>query len=191
MEISNVPEVVSELIISIDGFARGLQSPAYYGFYGEEFGNWINSKNSRPHRNIIGRKTYEALNSLPVEAQGESHKKMISTPGWLYSRTLKSTNWNLEIINSDVSTHIREVKEDKGTEIRTLGSLSLVKQLLNSDLIDRLRLIICPLVLPKTGTEPLFSELPELQFELLDQKVLDGRIVILDYKPNGTPPYTR
>lgn len=186
-----MPEVVSELIISIDGYARGLQSPAYYGFYGEEFGNWIKAKNNKPHRIIIGRKTYEALNSLPVDAHDESYKKMMSTPGWLFTRTIKTTNWNLEIIQSDVCKHIEEVKQDNGTEIRTLGSLSLVKQLLKSGLVDTLRLIICPLVLPKTGTEPLFSDLPDLQFELLGQKNLDGRIVILDYRPDGPPPYTK
>lgn len=184
-------EVVSELIISIDGYARGLQSPAYYGFYGEEFGNWIKAKNNRPHRIIIGRKTYEALNKIPVEYQDGKHKKMITAPGWLYSRTIKKTDWSgLEIIQSDVCKHIQMVKNDNGPEIRTLGSLSLVRQLLRSDLVDRLRLIICPLVLPKTGTEPFFSELPELQFKLLEQKVLDNRIIVLDYKPAGTPPYT-
>ncbi len=186
-----MPKIVSELIISIDGYARGLQSPAYYGFYGEEFGNWIESKNSKPHRNIMGRKTYEALNSLPVEFQDDSYKKMISTPGWLYSRTLKTTNWNLEIIQTDVCKHIQSVKHENGTEIRTLGSLSLVQQLLKLGLVDILRLIICPLVLPKTGIEPLFSEIPELQFELLEHKVLDGRIIVLDYRPDGSPPYTR
>lgn len=187
-----MPEIVSELIISIDGYARGLQSPAYYGFYGEEFGNWLKAKNSKPHRIIIGRKTYELLNAIPIDHQNGEHKKMTTSPGWLYSRTLKKTDWSgLEIIASDVCEHIQEVKHNNGPEIRILGSLSLVKQLLISDLIDRLRLIICPLVLPKTGVEPFFTKLPELQFELLEQKVLDNRIIVLDYKPAGTPPYTR
>lgn len=185
-----MPEIISELIISIDGYARGLHSPAYYGFYGDEFGAWIASKNSYPHRIIIGRKTYEALNAIPAKNE-DTNNNMFSTPGWLYSRTLKTCSWpNLEIIPFDICKHIQDVKRDNGSEIRTLGSLSLVKQLLKNNLLDRLRLIICPLVLPKTGAEQLFSELPDIQFVLLDQKILDGRIVVLDYKPNGPPPYT-
>jgi hypothetical protein len=36
-----MPDLVSELIISLDGFARGQRSPAYYGYFGPDFADWI------------------------------------------------------------------------------------------------------------------------------------------------------
>jgi dihydrofolate reductase len=183
-------EVVSELIISVDGFARGTRSPAYYGFFGPEFGDWLKKNSAQPHQMIIGRRTYEALSTLPAEAHDEDWKKMVAVPGWVYSSTLKSVDWpRLEIVRSDVCDHVRQIKQRDGDEIRTLGSMSLIRQLLSARLVDRLRLIMCPLLLPETGTEPAFADLADVQFELLDHKVLYGRILILDYRPDGPPPY--
>ena len=188
---SNMPDVISELIISVDGFAKGAQSPGYYGFFGSEFGDWLAKNADQPHQTVIGRRTYELLNTIPTQARDEGTKRTVATPGWLYSRTLETAEWpNLKIIRSDVCEHIRELKQREGDEIRTLGSLSLVRQLLSAGLVDRLRLIMCPLVIPQTGLEPAFAGLPDLQFKLLACTVLDERIVILDYQPGGSPPYT-
>jgi hypothetical protein len=63
-----------------------------------------------------------------------------------------------------------------------------VRQLLGGGLVDRLRLITCPLVLPKTGIEPAFSGMPDTQFKLLDHRILDGRVAVMDYQPVGPAP---
>jgi len=185
-----MPDLVSELIISVDGFAKGTHSPGYYGFFGPEFRDWLAEKADQPHQMIIGRRTYELLDGLPVQARDDDWEKMAAAPGWLYSRTLETAQWpNLDVIRSDVREHVRDLKQREGDELRTVGSLSLIRQLLGAGLVDRLRLIVCPLVIPQTGLEPAFAGLPELQFNLLDVKVLGGRIVILDYQPDGLPPY--
>ena len=182
-------KIVSELILTMDGYAKGTQSPAYYGFYGPEFAAWLKTKNSQPYQLIIGRKTYELFSGMLKNSQDESYKKMVEIKGWIYSKTLEKVNWpNLELIQSDVCEHVRNLKETTTDEIRTIGSLSLVRQLLNAGLVDILRLIICPLVLQKTGIEPLFTDLSDMQFELLNHKILDRHIVILDYQPLGPPP---
>lgn len=84
---------------------------------------------------------------------------------------------------------MRELKQGDGPELRTLGSLSLVQQLLAAGLVDRLKLVVCPLVLPQTGIEPIFAGLPDMAFDLLSNRVLDGRVLRLEYRPTGTPPY--
>ena len=182
-------ELVSELILSLDGFARGTRSPGYYGFDGPEFGRWLAEKSNQPHRNLMGRTTYELLGGLPQEARDESHERMARNPGWVASTTLARVDWpGLEIVRSDLVDHVRAWKEDGGAEIRVLGSLSIVRQLVAADLVDRLRLILCPLVLPETGAEPAFAGYPDLQLELLGTRTLDGRVLVLDYRPAGPPP---
>ena len=186
-----MPELVCELIISLDGFARGQRSPAYYGYLGPDFADWINTNTAVPHRMLIGRRTYEALNALPAEVRDEGWNRTTTTPGWLFSRTLEATNWpGLKVIHDDLVDFVREQKRTGGPELRTLGSLSLVRQLLTAGLVDCLKLVVCPLVLPQTGIEPIFTGLPDMGFDLLSTKVLDGRVLLLEYRPTGVPPYS-
>ena len=186
-----MPELVCELIVSLDGFARGQRSPGYFGYFGPDFAHWIETNTAVPHRQLIGRKTYEMLNELPAEARDEGWHTMATTPGWLFSRTLKATDWpGLKIVRDDLVSFVRELKRADGSELRTLGSLSLVRQLLVAGLVDRLKLVVCPLVLPQTGVEPTFEGLPDMGFDLLSNTILDGRVLLLEYRPAGTPPYS-
>lgn len=184
-------ELVCELIVSLDGFARGQRSPAYYGYFGPDFAKWIETNTAVPHRILIGRRTYEMLNGLPADARDEGWKATTTTPGWLFSHTLKAADWpGLQVVHDDLVAMVRELKRVDGPELRTLGSVSLVRQLLAAGLVDCLKLVVCPLVLPQTGVEPIFEELPDMGFELLSTQVLDGRVLLLEYRPTGSPPYS-
>jgi dihydrofolate reductase len=182
-------EVISELIVSLDMCARGTQSPGYYGYSGPEFDAWLATNNAKPHRKLIGRKTYDLLNSLPAEARDDGWRKSTQQPGFLFSRTLKSCDWpGVELVRGDMVDFVRKLKHDDGSELRVLGSLSVMRQLLEAGLLDRLRLLICPLVVPKTGVEPVFEDLPDLAFALSSERVLDHRVLLLEYRPSGLPP---
>lgn len=186
-----MPELVCELIASLDGFARGQRSPGYFGYFGSDFADWIKTNTAVPHRMLVGRRTYELLAGLPVEARDEGWETMRATPGWLFSRTLKAIDWpEVKVVRDDVVGFVHELKQTNGSELRTLGSLSLVRQLLAAGLVDRLKLVVCPLVLAQTGLEPTFAGLPDLGFDLLSTWVLGGRVLLLEYQPIGAPPYS-
>jgi dihydrofolate reductase len=149
--------LVCELIVSLDGFARGQRSPGYYGYFGPDFADWIKTNTAVPHRMLIGRRTYQMLAELPAEVRDEGWERTTTTPGWLFSHTLEATDWpELKIVHDDLVGFVRELKRTDGSELRTLGSLSLVRQLLTAGLVDCLKLVICPLVLAQTGIEPIF-----------------------------------
>lgn len=181
--------VVSELIVSLDNCARGTRSPAYYGYSGPEFVAWLKANNGQPHRKLMGRKTYEMLNALPEEARDESWHAMTRQPGYLFSRTLERCEWSgLELVREDVVARVRALKQDGGPELRVLGSLSIMRQLADADLLDLLRLTVCPLVLPETGVERIFEGMKDRAFTLVAQQTLDQRLLVLDYRPDGPPP---
>src|SRR5215471_1240772 len=99
------------------------------------------------------------LEGLPAAVRDAGYETMRRTPGWLFSRTLEATDWpGLNVVRADVVGFVRELKRADGPELRTLGSLSLVRQLLVAGLVDTLKLVICPLVLPQTGSEPIFKD---------------------------------
>lgn len=183
-------ELARELIISLDGFARGQRSPAYYGYFGPELDDWLTTNSAKPHRMILGRRTYEAFAELPLEFRDEGWTRMTSTPGWLFSRSLTAAEWPAStVVHEDVVDFVRKAKAADGPELRTLGSISLVRQLLTAGLVDRLTLLVCPLVIPESGTEPLFAGLADLGFDLIRSTTLDGRVLLLEYRPAGAPPY--
>jgi dihydrofolate reductase len=184
-------DLVCELIVTLDGYAAGQRSPGYFGYFGPDFADWVKTNTAIPHRKIIGRRTYEMFAGFPAEVRDEGWETMTSTPGWLFSRTLETTDWpGLKVVHDDLVDFVRELKHHDGPELRTLGSLSLVRQLLIAGLVDRLKLVICPLVLPQTGGEPIFSGLPDIGFDLVSTRVLDGRVLLLEYRPTGAPPYS-
>jgi dihydrofolate reductase len=67
--------------------------------------------------------------------------------------------------------------------LRTVGSLSLVRSLFGPGLVDRLRLAVFPLVLGPDGREPALAGYQRMGLDLAASTVLDGRIVLLEYRP--------
>ena len=182
-------KLISELIVSVDGCARGTRSPAYYGYGGPEFMEWLTQKAKQPHRQVVGRKTYEMLNMLPEEFHDDSYRRMTETGGWMFSRTLPSSDWpGLKPVGDDAVEFLKNAKREMDDEIRLIGSLSIVRELAKAGCLDTLRLIICPLALPDSGAEPVFAGMGDIQFELEGTRTLDDKIVIIDYAPNGAPP---
>ncbi len=184
-----MPQLISELIVSLDMKARGLKSPGYYGYLGPDFQAWLNTNNAKPHRTLMGRRTYELMNTLPDAVKDEGWHKTTQRPGYLFSRTLKKSEWpGLELVSGDMLELARKLKQDGGTELRVLGSLSVMRQLVAANLLDVLRLMVCPLAVPVSGIEPTFEGLDDLALDLASTDVLDGRILLLDYRPAGKPP---
>src|SRR5258708_38401855 len=77
----HMPDLVCELIISLDGFARGQRSPAYYGYFGPDFADWIKTNTAVPHRMLIGRRAYELLGAIPAEVRDGGWHRMTTTTG--------------------------------------------------------------------------------------------------------------
>jgi dihydrofolate reductase len=182
-------ELIADLFISVDGCARGSRSPAYFGFGGPDLDRWIHDQMKRPQRHIMGRKTYAALAGLPEPVRDEGWLSLAATPTTVFSRTLRAVSWPHATISAgDVAGTVRRLKADD-TDLRIIGSLSLVRQMLGAGLIDRLRLLVFPLIIGETGQEPAFARLPDVALDLVGQSVLDGRIVLSEYRPSGLPPY--
>jgi dihydrofolate reductase len=185
-----VPELFADVFLSVDGSAHGTRSPAFFGFDGPDLLRWIDQEQALPRRSVMGRKTYEVLAALPEEYRDESWERMTRKPTLVFSRSLTRTAWpGVELTAEDAVGRVRQLKRADGPDLRTVGSLSLVQQFLDAGLVDHLRLMVFPLVIGETGQQPLFRGVGDVRLELLGQSVLDGRVVLLDYRPGGPPPY--
>lgn len=90
---------------------------------------------------------------------------------------------NTELRREDAVAGVRELKDSESGLIRTIGSLSLSRSLLAAGLVDRIRMMIFPLILGATGRERILDGLPDLDLQLVSARTLDGRLQLLEYAP--------
>jgi dihydrofolate reductase len=123
----------------------------------------------------MGRVTYETL------ARYDDGTSPLSTmPTIMVSRSRTHASWGeTTVVGSDEA--LTALTHEPGPPLRVMGSISLVQRLLRARTLDRLRLVVFPVVLGETGSEPVFARLPDLELELVATRVLDGRLVLLEY----------
>ncbi len=107
---------------------------------------------------LFGRKTYERMASFwptPQATQmmpkvAESMNRMRKT---VFSRTLDKASWqNTRVVNSDLATEVRRMKQEAGPDILIMGSGQIIAQLTEARLIDAYQVVVAPLILGKGRT---------------------------------------
>jgi dihydrofolate reductase len=64
------------------------------------------------------------------------------------STTLDKAEWkNSHLIKGDIAAELNRLKQQPGKDINTVGSATLVRSLLQWNLVDELQLMLCPVVL--------------------------------------------
>ena len=175
-----------DIFLSVDGWAGSDGLPGYFGYFGPELGEWITSELEKPQLAVMGRRTYQVLASLPDEARDESWRRMTELDKVVFSRTLQHADWaNTRICDRDLVDEIARLKSESDVPLRTLGSLSVGRQLINAGLADRVRLMTFPLLAGSDGREAAFADVSSADLELVDHRALDGRILLVEYRPTG------
>lgn len=175
-----------DIFISVDGWGGSDGLPGYFGYLGPELEEWITTELAVPQVVVLGRRTYEALAGLPAEARDESLDRMTELDKVVFSRTLQEADWpNTRICGEELAGEIQRMKADGEVPLRTMGSLSLARQLTEAGLVDRLRLMTFPLIAGDAGREPFFASMASADLELVDHRALDGRVLLVEYRPTG------
>lgn len=175
-----------DLFLSVDGWAGSDGLPGYFGYLGPELQEWITAEGSAPQLMVLGRRTYEMLAGLPEEFRDDGWQRMSRLDTVVFSRTLTTADWpNTRICAGDLVEEITALKAASDVPLRTAGSLSVARQLLAAGLVDRLRLMVFPLIAGPPGREAAFAGMDSADLELAGHRVLDGRVLLLDYRPTG------
>lgn len=174
-----------ELLISVDGWAGSDGLPGFFGYLGPELEEWMAAESAAPHLALMGRTTYELMSDLPDEAKDEEWEKMSRQDAVVFSRTLTTVDWPNARVADDLLEETKRLKDSSDVALRTVGSLTLVRQLLAAGLVDRLRLVTFPLVAGPDGREWAFTEITSADLELVEHRVLDDRVLVVAYHPTG------
>ena len=182
-------ELTVDLFSTVDGWLRGRNSAAYFGYDGPELQAWIAGQLARPHVTLMGANTYRALAQFAAAGDDPASKRMDELPKVVFSKSLKQPlTWsNTTQVTEDAAIAIPAMKQEPGDPLRVIGSRSLVRSLFRLRHVDRVRLMVFPQVLGETGEERLFEGLPDINVRLVSTEVLDRRLVLLEYAPEQSP----
>jgi dihydrofolate reductase len=177
-------ELIADLFISLDGFASGVNEAAFFGYFGKQLEQWVNDRLAEPQVLMMGRVTYASLAQFSSVATDELSLRMTQLPKLVFSSTLREPlTWqNSQLVKGSLADEILTHKQETGEPLRCIGSISLVKSMIQLGLVDRLRLMIFPLILGTVGKEPVFDAYLRTSLSLIDTRVLDARIVLLEYQ---------
>lgn len=178
--------VTVDIFVSADGWAGSDGLPGYFGYFGPDLDEWITSELNKPQIVIMGRRTYEAMAAIPPEAHGKSWDRMSELEKIVFSRTITEASWpNTRICDRELVEEIAKMKANGETPLRTMGSVSVARQLLDAGLVDRLRLMVFPLIAGPSGREAFFAGTASADLALVEHRALDGRVLLVEYRPTG------
>lgn len=133
---------------------------------------------------LLGRVTYEGFAAAwpSMEDEAGFAEKMNSMPKYVVSSTLERADWqNSTVLSGEVADSVARLKEEVDGVILVAGSATLVKALIEADLVDELRLMVFPVLLGQG--KRLFPEgEAKHRLELIEAKTVGDGISLVRYK---------
>ena len=183
--------VVTEFI-SLDGVIEdpgGSESYRHGGWTfeierGEEGDRFKLEELQEAEAQLLGRVTYEGFAAAWPKMEDEAGfaKKMNAMPKYVVSSTLERADWeNTTILSGDPARSIAALKDEVDGVILVAGSAGLVKLLIETDLLDELRLMVFPVLLGKG--KRLFPEgETKHRLNLIEAKTVGDGISLVRYE---------
>lgn len=172
-------------LATLDGFVEGSGRDISWhnDVWGEELERLSIEHGHAAGALMFGRVTYELMAGYWSSAGGEVADFMKALPKYVFSRTVKTSEWNnTRVFGADVPATVAKLKRETAKDIYLFGSADLAATLVSHRLIDEFRICVAPLLLGQ-GT-PLFKPSSQtLKLRLLDARALSVGAVILRYAP--------
>jgi dihydrofolate reductase len=186
-------DIVSNFFISLDGV---VESPDqwHFGYFNDEMGEAISAGAMAASAFLLGRVLYDQWSEYwPGQARHEPENAEEAADDfgtfinpikkYVVSNTLTEATWtNTTLITGDdVAGQLSEIKANTDGDIAMSGSATTVRWLLANGLLDRLELLVHPVVVGHG--DRLFGEGAMHPLELVRHKVLTTGVVWLTYVP--------
>ena len=179
-------KVVASEFVSLDGV---VESPDkwHFPYFNDQMGEAIGAAMAASDAMLMGRVLYEEWAAFwPNQDPDENPvaARMNGVRKYVVSTTLEEPlEWqNSTLIGDNVAEEISRLKEQPGKDISISGSPTLVRSLLEDDLLDELRLMVHPIVVG--SGKRLFEEGGDQKaLELLDSETFSTGVVYLTYQP--------
>jgi dihydrofolate reductase len=172
-----------------DGFDRGGWLVPHFD---EATGQFMDEIFREPDAFLLGRRTYEIFAGYwpnVTDPNDRVAKALNTLPKYVASRTLHDPQWaNTTVLDGDLANAIQELKKRDGRQLQVHGSGKLVQFLLANDLVDRLNLLVFPVIVG--DGRRLFPDSGIATGLALDEsRTTPSGVTISVYQPRGRPEF--
>jgi dihydrofolate reductase len=190
--------------VSVDGVMQGLGGPEEDRRGGFERGGWampyfdsetaalIGEVYQRADAFLFGRWTYEIFAGYWGAMAGSDDPIAVALntrPKYVASTTLTEPQWSdTTVLSGNVAAAAGELKAKPGGELQVVGSLSVVRLLLDNDLVDEITLFTGPVVVGQ-GRRLFPDSGPDLALELVESRATASGVTMQVYRTAGRPRY--
>ena len=173
-------------VITLDGYFEGKENwdlPFHEIIWGEELEQISIEQLKAADYLVFGRVTYEGMAAYWKPAEGEIAELMNAIPKLVFSRTLKSVDWNnATLVEGDASAEIARLKSEGNGDMYLFGSANLSETFIADELFDEYRIGVASVILG--SGRPLFGEgVSSKQLTLVSTRQLSKGGAILTYVP--------
>jgi dihydrofolate reductase len=182
-----------DVFSSLDGFgsASGGDWGGYWGKQGPGLLDHRLALYSEEQRMVFGANTYRlfaqmlALSTEESEVRDPWVTRMVNLPAIVVSTTLEGPlDWvDGTVVSGDAVDVVARLKEESEVPLRSHGSLSMNRALMDAGLVDRLQVTIFPVITGQNGSDAIFEGAADFDLELIETRTLDGNIQELTYRP--------
>jgi len=178
-------DIVAVEFVSVDGVAEAPEKWTT-PYFDEEVGEAMQSGMDASDAMLLGRRTYEDFEAYWPDktAEDDPYADYINaTQKFVVSTTMKSVEWrNSTLITGNVAEELTKLKQRPGKNLTIVGSPTLMRSLLRDGLLNRLDLLVFPIVVG--AGKRLFEEgIGELPLALVDSRTYKTGVVSLGYAP--------
>jgi dihydrofolate reductase len=179
-------KVVAGLFISLDGVTESPEQWQFDLFDGDMMAAMA-AHTASEDTILLGRVTYQDwVNYWPTSDDLSYGSHINSTPKYVVSTTLKEVGWgswqNITLIRDNLAGEISRLKQQPGKNIGVAGSPTLVRSLLQADLLDELTLMIHPVIVGR-GKRFLKEGGDLKRLKLVNSKISGTGVALLTYQP--------
>lgn len=178
-----MPELLVDFIASLDGYGAAEGWPGLWGLEGPEYLAWLEDEPEAGYTVLIGANTYRLMSGL-ADGGEPGTEGLAGLSKVVFSSSLSGPlSWpNTRLVGEDPVEAVREMKAG-GASMRTMGSLTLCRSLLEAGLVDRFRVVVFPVITGKTGRDRIYDGYPDVALEMVGSRTFDGRLQLLEYAP--------
>jgi len=198
-------KLTTTTFVSVDGVMQGPGGPEEDRSGGFERGGWLvphfddetgqfmDEVFRRVDAFLLGRRTYEIFaGSWGKMADPGANPVAVglnTLPKYVASTTLTDPEWaNTTVLSDDVASAVRELKAQPGRELQVHGSGTLVRWLLDNELVDELNLVVFPVIVGE-GTRLFPDKGLDTALELVESRTTPRGVTIQVYRAAGRPEY--
>jgi dihydrofolate reductase len=155
--------------ISLDGVVEAPDE-WHFPYMNEEMFGVVGSVSAAVDTMLLGRVTYQSFAGAFADAPADDPVgAMMNRPTKIVvSKTLGELEWkNSVLLTGDVVEEVAKLKDQPGSDILTTGSTTLARTLLRAGLVDRLDLLVHPILVGR-GQRLFEDDGPRLPLTLVE-----------------------